>query len=78
MSSRLIPPNVGASAATISTSWSTSVVARHSGTASMFAKCLNSNAFPSITGIAASGPTSPSPSTAAPSETTATVCARPV
>jgi hypothetical protein len=34
---------------------------------------LNSIAFPSITGIAASGPMLPRPSTAEPSETTATV-----
>ena len=34
---------------------------------------LNSTALPSITGIAASGPMSPRPSTAVPSETTATV-----
>jgi hypothetical protein len=34
---------------------------------------LNSSALPSITGIAARGPMSPSPSTADPSETTATV-----
>ena len=32
------------------------------------------SAGPSITGIAAAGPMSPSPSTALPSETTATVC----
>lgn len=36
-------------------------------------KALNSIAFPSITGIAAEGPMSPSPSPAVPSETIATV-----
>jgi hypothetical protein len=34
---------------------------------------LNRSAFPSMTGMAASGPMLPSPSTAVPSETTATV-----
>ena len=41
--------------------------------ASTSANSLKSIALPSITGIAASGPMSPSPSTALPSETTATV-----
>ena len=44
----------------------------------MPAKCLNSSALPSITGIAAAGPMSPRPSTAVPSETTATVLERQV
>ena len=44
-----------------------------SGKASTPANSLNSSALPSITGIAASGPMSPSPSTAVPSETTATM-----
>ena len=39
----------------------------------MPANSLKSIALPSITGIAASGPMSPSPSTAVPSVTTATV-----
>ena len=56
-----------------STISSTSVVSRHSGKASTPASSLNSIALPSITGIAASGPMSPRPSTAVPSETTATV-----
>src|SRR3990170_1777706 len=46
------------------------------GEASTPANSLKSNAFPSMTGIAASGPMSPSPSTAVPSETTATVFLR--
>ena len=57
-------------AATIS---SVSWVDRQIGKASMPAKRLNSAALPSITGIAASGPMLPSPSTAEPSVTTATV-----
>ena len=52
---------------------SVSLVFRASGQASMPANSLNSMALPSITGIAASGPMSPSPSTAVPSVTTATV-----
>ena len=36
------------------------------------ANCLNSRALPSMTGMAAAGPMSPRPSTAVPSETTAT------
>ena len=73
MSSRLIPPKPGAIALTVRTiSW-TSVVARQTGNASMPPNSLNSIALPSITGIAASGPMLPSPSTAVPSDTTATV-----
>ena len=78
MSSRLIPPYVGASRAIVSTSSSTSVVSRQIGTASTSAKCLNSTALPSITGSAAAGPMSPRPSTAVPSLMTATVLAREV
>ena len=44
----------------------------HSGKASTSANSLKSIALPSITGIAACGPMSPRPSTALPSETTAT------
>ena len=51
---------------------SASWVSRQIGKASTPANSLNSIALPSITGIAASGPMSPSPSTAEPSETTAT------
>jgi hypothetical protein len=49
------------------------LVSRHRGKASRPPNSLNSIALPSITGIAASGPMSPSPSTAVPSETIATV-----
>ncbi len=73
MSSRLIPPKVGATSLTTSTIWPGSRVSRQIGKASTSANSLNSIAFPSITGIAASGPMSPRPSTALPSETTATV-----
>ena len=50
-----------------------SCVSKTIGHASTSAKRLKSAALPSITGIAASGPMLPSPSTAEPSETTATV-----
>ena len=67
-----MPPKPGASAATAATIWSTSFVARQIGQASTPPNSLKSAALPSITGIAASGPMSPSPSTAVPSLTTAT------
>ena len=73
MSSRLIPPNTGAIAITVRTISSTSFVARHTGHASTPPNSLNSTALPSITGRAPSGPMSPSPRTAVPSLTTATV-----
>lgn len=49
---------------------STSLLRIQSGNASTPPKDLNSTHLPSITGIAASGPISPSPSTAVPSVTT--------
>ena len=73
MSSRLMPPKVGAMSRTALMICSGSCVSRQIGNASTSANSLKSIAFPSITGIAASGPMSPSPSTALPSETTATV-----
>ena len=73
MSSRLMPPKVGAISFTASMICAGSWVPRQIGKASIPANSLNSIALPSITGIAASGPMSPSPSTAEPSETTATV-----
>ena len=73
MSSRLMPPNVGASALTIETISSGSLVSRQIGKASTPPNSLKSIALPSITGIAAAGPMSPRPSTADPSLTTATV-----
>ena len=73
MSSRLMPPNAGAMCVTVWTISSGSLVERQIGNASTPPNSLNSTALPSITGIAASGPMSPRPSTALPSETTATV-----
>jgi len=68
-------PNTGAILFTVSTISSTSLVSKHIGNASTPANSLNKIAFPSITGIAASGPMSPRPKTAVPSDTTATVFA---
>ncbi len=73
MSSRLMPPNPGAMAATVATISSVSWVSRQIGQASMSANRLNSAALPSITGSAAYGPRLPRPSTAVPSVTTATL-----
>ena len=73
MSSRLMPPYTGAIASTIAMISSVSWVSRHTGQASTPAKDLNSAALPSITGSAAVGPMSPSPRTAVPSVTMATV-----
>ena len=73
MSSRLMPPKPGAIARTTATISSASWVSRQIGHASMSAKRLNSAALPSITGSAAPGPMLPSPSTAEPSVTTATL-----
>jgi hypothetical protein len=72
MSSRLMPPNDGAIAATVSTIVSTSVVDRTTGTASRPPNSLNRQALPSMTGSDAVGPMFPRPRTAVPSETTAT------
>src|SRR5699024_3694317 len=60
-------------ALTCATMSSTEWASRQIGNASMFAKRLNRAALPSMTGIAASGPRSPRPRMAEPSETTATV-----
>ena len=73
ISSRLMPPKVGARYLTVLTISSVSLVSRQMGKASTPPKVLNRAALPSITGIAASGPISPRPSTAVPSDTTATV-----
>ena len=72
MSSRLIPPNVGEIAFTVCTNFSTSVSAISISKTSISANILKSNPLPSITGLAASGPILPSPSTAVPFEITAT------
>ncbi len=72
MSSRLMPPKVGSSAAMMSTSLSGSRSSISMSKQSMPANFLNSTALPSITGLAASGPIGPRPSTAVPLVTTAT------
>jgi len=72
MSSRFMPPKVGAIAFTNEIISSELWTFIQRGKASTFANSLNRTAFPSITGSPASGPISPSPSTAVPSETTAT------
>ena len=73
MSSRLIPPKAGARRTTVSTISDGSSTSRHTGKASTPANSLNSNALPSITGRAATGPILPRPNTALPSVTIATV-----
>ncbi len=67
-----MPPKVGSSEAMMSTSLSTSFSWISMSKTSMFANFLNSTALPSITGLPASGPMSPRPSTAVPLVTTAT------
>ncbi len=69
----MIPPNAGAMFFTVRIISSVSFVARQIGNASTPPNSLNSIALPSITGIAASGPMSPNPSTAVPSLTMAIV-----
>ena len=66
MSSRLTPPSVGSSAAMISISLSGSFSASSMSNTSMPANFLNRHPLPSITGLPASGPMSPRPSTAVP------------
>ena len=73
ISSKFIPPKVGAILTTVSTISSTSLVSRTIGKASTPANSLNNIDLPSITGNEANGPISPSPKTAVPSEITATV-----
>src|SRR5574340_945115 len=72
MSSRLMPPKVGSIAAITSTSLSGSRSLSSMSKTSMPANFLNRQALPSITGLAASGPMAPSPSTAVPLVTTPT------
>ena len=66
MSSRLMPPKVGSRLAMMSTSLSGSVSLISMSNTSMSANFLNRTALPSITGLAASGPMAPRPSTAVP------------
>ena len=72
MSSKLIPPNVGAMFFTVSTKESISSVLISISNTSISANILKSSAFPSITGFDASGPIFPNPKTAVPFEITAT------
>ncbi len=72
MSSRLIPPNVGLIAFTISTSLSGSFSSISMSKESIPAKILKRSDFPSITGFPAKAPISPRPRTAVPLEMTAT------
>ena len=73
ISSRLIPPNAGAIRITVSIISSVSCVSKQIGNALTLPNSLKRTAFPSMTGMAASGPILPRPSTALPSETTAIV-----
>ena len=72
MSSRLMPPNEPLMLATVSTNSSTLSAWTQSGNASTSPNDLNSAHLPSITGMPASGPMLPRPSTAVPSVMTAT------
>ena len=73
MSSRLMPPKVGAIALTAAMTSSLVLAFRQMGKASTPANSLNRTHLPSITGRPASGPMLPRPSTAVPLVTTATV-----
>jgi hypothetical protein len=72
MSSRLMPPKVGAISSTVRTTSSTSRLSISMSKTSTSAKRLKRTALPSITGLPASGPMLPRPSTAVPLVTTAT------
>ncbi len=67
-----MPPSVGSSIAIASTSLSGSDSASSMSNTSMPANFLKRHPLPSITGLAASGPMLPSPSTAVPLVTTPT------
>jgi hypothetical protein len=73
-----MPPSVGSSAAIMSTSLSGSFSASSISNTSIPANFLNRQPLPSITGLPASGPMFPSPSTAVPLLTTPTRFAREV
>ena len=72
ISSRLIPPKVGAMARTTSINFAGSFSSTSISNTSMPENILNNNPLPSITGFPAKGPISPSPNTAVPFEITAT------
>ena len=72
MSSRLMPPKVGAMRRTVSTRASTVGASTSMSKTSMPANFLNRTPFPSITGFPASGPMFPRPKIAVPFVMTAT------
>ena len=72
ISSKLIPPNVGAILLTVSMNFSGSLASISISKTSIPANILKSSPLPSITGLEASGPISPSPKTADPLVITAT------
>ena len=72
MSSRLMPPKVGAIALTASINFSGSFSFTSMSKTSMPPYILKSKPLPSITGLPAMAPISPSPNTAVPLEITAT------
>ena len=72
ISSRLIPPKVGAILLTVSINFSGSLASISISKTSIPAKILNNKPLPSITGFDASGPISPRPKTAVPLLITAT------
>ena len=72
ISSKFIPPNVGAIFLTVLINSSIFFVSISISNTSMSAKILNNKPLPSITGFEASGPISPKPRTAVPFEMTAT------
>ena len=78
MSSRLIPPNAGEIPSTVFMNAAGLEARIGTGMASTPPRNLNRSAFPSITGRAAAGPTSPRPRTRVPSVAMATVFQRPV
>ena len=71
-SSMLMPPKVGSRLATTSQKRSGSCSSISTSNTSIPENFLNSTALPSMTGLAASGPIAPRPSTAVPFVTTAT------
>ena len=72
MSSKFIPPNVGAIFFTVLINSSISDVSTSISNTSISANILKSSPLPSITGLDANGPISPNPRTAVPFEITAT------
>ena len=78
MSSRLIAPNPGEISLQTRMISSGSLLSMQIGNASRSAKRFISSALPSMTGNPATAPISPSPNTAVPSVTTATVLPLPV